>query len=246
MSATNHTTNYNLPQFVGTDKPTWLTDVNGAFSAIDAQMKLNADSASGASSTATTASTNLGNITNLNTTDKTSAVNAINEVNTNLGTVSGVATQAGTDASQAKNEITSLASYLNLNTFEAIATEDMTISGGFIFANTLNHATNSDGSVGKIYGCVYLTCNNANGFTLTIPTNFRPTSPITINGVALCCRRQPNSDIFEMVQYVTMDVATNGNITLTGGGTHYNKTTVFNFGASLLFLKDFGDTPVNN
>ena len=36
MSHTNSTTNYNLPQFVGTDTPGWLTDVNGAMSDIDA------------------------------------------------------------------------------------------------------------------------------------------------------------------------------------------------------------------
>ena len=43
MSSTNHTTNYNLPQFVGSDKPAWLGDVNPAMSAIDTQMKANAD-----------------------------------------------------------------------------------------------------------------------------------------------------------------------------------------------------------
>lgn len=36
MSHTNSTTNYNLPQFLTTDKPAWLTDVNNAFSDIDA------------------------------------------------------------------------------------------------------------------------------------------------------------------------------------------------------------------
>ena len=35
MSHTNSTTNYNLPQFITTDKPAWLTDVNNAYSAID-------------------------------------------------------------------------------------------------------------------------------------------------------------------------------------------------------------------
>ena len=35
MSHTNTTPNYNLPQFVGSDKPAWLTDVNNAMSAID-------------------------------------------------------------------------------------------------------------------------------------------------------------------------------------------------------------------
>ena len=35
MSHTNSTAHYELPQFLGTDKPAWLTDINGAMSAID-------------------------------------------------------------------------------------------------------------------------------------------------------------------------------------------------------------------
>nr|UWI02506.1 MAG: hypothetical protein [Bacteriophage sp.] len=43
MTATNHTKNYNLSQFAGTDRPTWLGDYNGDMSKIDAQLKKNAD-----------------------------------------------------------------------------------------------------------------------------------------------------------------------------------------------------------
>ena len=43
MSSTNHTTNYNLSQFVGSDKPTWLGDYNSDMDKIDTQMKTNAD-----------------------------------------------------------------------------------------------------------------------------------------------------------------------------------------------------------
>lgn len=43
MTATNHTNNYNLSQFVGTDRPTWIGDYNGDMAKIDAQMKANAD-----------------------------------------------------------------------------------------------------------------------------------------------------------------------------------------------------------
>lgn len=50
MSATNHTTNYNLPQFIDSDKPSWLSDVNGAMSTIDAGMQANKVSASEATS----------------------------------------------------------------------------------------------------------------------------------------------------------------------------------------------------
>ena len=35
MAATNRTPSKLLPQFVETDKPTWLGDVNGAFAKID-------------------------------------------------------------------------------------------------------------------------------------------------------------------------------------------------------------------
>lgn len=52
MSFTNKTPNYNLPQWLGTDKPSWLVDVNGAFSSIDKAIKAAADSGSGADATA--------------------------------------------------------------------------------------------------------------------------------------------------------------------------------------------------
>lgn len=52
MSSTNKTTNYNLSQYIGTDKPTYLGDYNGDMLKIDTQMKTNADSASNATSAA--------------------------------------------------------------------------------------------------------------------------------------------------------------------------------------------------
>lgn len=52
MSSTNKTTNYNLSQYIGTDKPTYLGDYNGDMLKIDTQLKTNADSASNATSSA--------------------------------------------------------------------------------------------------------------------------------------------------------------------------------------------------
>lgn len=43
MTATNHTKNYDLSQFAGTDRPTWLGDYNGDMAKIDTQLKQNAD-----------------------------------------------------------------------------------------------------------------------------------------------------------------------------------------------------------
>lgn len=38
MAFTNQTPNYGLPQYIGTDKPSWLVDINGAMSNIDTGM----------------------------------------------------------------------------------------------------------------------------------------------------------------------------------------------------------------
>lgn len=72
MSHTNSTTNYNLPQFLTTDKPAWLTDVNNAYLAIDTAMKNNADAAS----TADTKATNAGEAATTADTKATAAKSA--------------------------------------------------------------------------------------------------------------------------------------------------------------------------
>ena len=43
MGHTNITPNYSLPQFIDSDKPAWLDDINQAYSAIDTALKANAD-----------------------------------------------------------------------------------------------------------------------------------------------------------------------------------------------------------
>ena len=61
MAHTNSTTNYNLPQFVPTDKPAWLTDINGAFASIDTAIDAAKDAADAAQGDATQALTDAGN-----------------------------------------------------------------------------------------------------------------------------------------------------------------------------------------
>ena len=52
MSSTNKTEHYSLPQFIGSDIPTWLGDFNSAMMAIDSGINSAATSASGAATTA--------------------------------------------------------------------------------------------------------------------------------------------------------------------------------------------------
>lgn len=86
MASTNKTTNYKLPQWIETDKPTFLGDLNNAFSTIDTTMKNNADTAELANGNADTALGNsqnalnkIGNLNNLLTSNKTDLVQAIND-----------------------------------------------------------------------------------------------------------------------------------------------------------------------
>ena len=92
MSHTNTTANYNLPQFTGTDKPSWLTDVNGAMTSIDTQMKANADANT---TTAGDLSTLTGRVT--------TAEENITTQGSTLSTVSNVASNASVTASTAND-----------------------------------------------------------------------------------------------------------------------------------------------
>lgn len=93
MSATNATANYELPIFLATDKPAWLTDWNGAMNAIDTAIHTAQATADGAQTTASTATTDIAtinsslstitsNITSLTTTvnGNTGAINTINSL----------------------------------------------------------------------------------------------------------------------------------------------------------------------
>ena len=59
MSHTNSTTNYGLPEFLNSDKPAWMADINTAFATIDTTMKANEDSASQANTDIGTMGLNL-------------------------------------------------------------------------------------------------------------------------------------------------------------------------------------------
>lgn len=131
MASTNKTTNYELSQYIGTDKPTYLTDYNQDMSKIDTgihEAKTEADSNAAA----------IGTLSNLATTAKNNLVAAINEVegatetnadniatnisniatNTNaIGTLSNLNTTAKNNLVAAANEINSKAGNLsNLDT----------------------------------------------------------------------------------------------------------------------------------
>lgn len=124
MAFTNQTTHYGLPQWIGSDKPTYLVDQNNAYQTIDSEI-YNANvtageavtTANGASSTAGAASATAADALSAAQTASTTADNALTEAqtaNTNAQaaqTAAGAAQTAAQAAQEAAagNSITNLA-----------------------------------------------------------------------------------------------------------------------------------------
>ena len=250
MSSTNHTTNYNLPQYVGSDKPAWLGDINPAFSAIDTAMHNNATTAAQGVSDAATANTAAGAA-------QTTADNAA----TAAGTAQTTANQAVAAASTNATKIAALEAKFILTSFTSVHV-DMGTWGN---DNTITLAKNSDGSVFKLYGWSFVhnwggssdlvvTMTAVPGLTgvYGIPTGLYVAAPdeaYTISNCGLTFEgRFPDkctpwsSDIA---------VASNGQIYLFLGDTQTRTTSAgddrrTNWSPCLYFNTNFGDTPTPN
>ena len=122
MGHTNSTANLALPQFIGTDKPTWLSDVNGAFAALDTYAGNNdaalaitdakADTAIGDAASAVTtagnAATTAGNAAATATAANTVAGNALtvaNGINSKVGVLTDLTTTDKSTVVNAINEV---------------------------------------------------------------------------------------------------------------------------------------------
>lgn len=122
MGHTNSTANLALPQFIGTDKPTWLSDVNGAFAAIDTYAGNNdaalaitdakADTAINDAASAVTTATNAANTAGTASTQATNAVtvagNALtvaNGINSKVGVLTDLHTTDKSTVVAAINEV---------------------------------------------------------------------------------------------------------------------------------------------
>lgn len=233
MASTNKTTHYELSQYVGSDKPTYLTDYNNDMSAIDsgiytAQQKADsayslADTADGkadnagltantALTNAGTANTNIGTMANLETTDKTSLVNAINEVEVNI-------------------------EKFNFTSFTPYNADNTTCNNCSITAGSITVATNSDGSIAKIYSDVNIMPTSST-CSIVMNTGLRPTSNISIGA---CGYARNNTTGYMNNCYMT--ISTTGVVSLEINANTGVEHNVLYF-PCLYFMKDFGDQPV--
>lgn len=223
MAYTNKTTNYELPQYVSTDKPTYLVDFNEAMRTIDSAMHTNATNIETNATNITVASNKVGDLSTLETTDKTSTVNAINEVNTKVD----------------NNE-----QYFNIDTFTTISKNDMTMSDPLVtIANgsSLTLATNSDSTLFKLYGKIDVNTNGyENDLSLSFSTSLRPTTAININNAYLGIFYHTDGHIYS-IQSLPIAIATDGTVTISLGHQDILLLQSCILQPCLYFLKDFGD-----
>lgn len=151
FSSTNKTTNYELPQFIGTDKPTWLGDINQAMLDIDTGMHENAtdiatmqsdvESASAAASqasqdvstltsTVNTLSTNVTAVTTTANNAQSTATSALNTANTANGKADTNASNIGNLSNLITDDKTSI-----VNAINEIDTKELGITGNILWTN---------------------------------------------------------------------------------------------------------------
>lgn len=238
MSSTNKTTNYDLSQFVGSDKPAWLADYNQDMSKIDTAMKANADGVTAATGKADTNTSNIGDLTYLSTTAKNTIVAAINEVDSNADTAQNTASTALTNTAANTSQIQALSTYLDINSFNSLT---VTASRGTVSAATnMRSATDSTGKLGKIYGKVVI--NNAAGSDITVTlsdTGLRPSTPITINcGVARTLYKSTGFDGYDVAD---LTINTDGTATFVLPSDSAITETRAYITPYLIFAQNFGD-----
>lgn len=227
MASTNKTTNYELSQFIGTDKPTFLGDYNGDMAKIDAQMKVNADNITSATSTANTASTNASTaLTNANTAQTTAS--------TAQTTASGAQTTANNALAKALQNESDIAKF-NLTDIENFDASKITVSSGTNYFANLQVVTNSDGSVGKVYGHIYFNGNANGAYSASIQTDLRPDTDLTI----MCAGINYSSNLFTLVN---VEIKTTGEVIIRSESLNNIRHNIFLF-PCLYFMQDFGDNP---
>lgn len=247
MSSTNKTTNYELSQFIGSDKPAWLADYNTDMGKIDAGMKANADANTVTDGKADTNATNIGTLANLNTSVKTDLVSAVNEVYTTAGTASGTAQSAAQTAAGAADGVTAINDYLNLTVFTDYNYDDAALQKTAVTTTSgkISIARNRLGTLGKIYGRISGTTTNdwASGkILINVDTGFAPAEDITIAAAGIISSGGQYDVLY--TNPVTVEIKTDGKVEIRFNTTEIgnnNRYTLF-LTPCIYFIKNFGDT----
>ena len=109
MSASQQTTNYNLPKFAGADKPAWLVDFNGAMDLIDSSIKTIEDILTTAQGSIESQGNEISTLEN----DLQNAIDDLTTAQGNISTLSG-------NISTLENELSNLSEDVEQNTSDIL------------------------------------------------------------------------------------------------------------------------------
>ena len=242
MASTNKTANYDLSQYVGTDKPTYLNDYNSDMLKIDegihdAQVKAD----------------EIGDLTNLLTDNKNNIVSAINEVDTHadnnatatatntnaIGTLTNLETTNKNNLVSAINEVNTFKNNFDLNNSTPYAISDLVASNINVDYCDLQLVTNSDNSLYKLYGLITGNVSNVGSSTITIQSDLRPSEEYSVNCAGSFVDLFGNT---YMISPVMFTVKTTGEIVI---GIFNNSTGAKRLilNPCLFFNTSFGDNP---
>lgn len=235
MASTNKTTNYNLSQFIGTDKPAWLSDYNQDMSKIDTGIKNAADTATGADGKADANATAIGTLSNLTTDVKTDLVAAVNEVDSHADTAQVTASNAAAKAIANETAIGKIANTLNINTYLTYTSANATCTNGTLGAGELYVARNADGSLFKVYGNLLVTPTGGTT-TVNLPTSgVSSDTSYTIQGCGFTFYGTGG------IRPVSIDVDNTGTLKVKYTGNAGDGLSAIRLIACLYFNSDFGD-----
>lgn len=145
MGHTNSTPNIGLPQFIGTDKPTWLGDINGAMSTIDTKVG-NIDAA--IATTDAKADNAVADASGAVTT-ATNAVNTAGAASTTATQANNLATQALTVANNTADLCTlQIVPDVNTNKTAIGTLADLTTTAKDNLVDAINEVAQGGGGVG--------------------------------------------------------------------------------------------------
>lgn len=140
MSATNKTTHYELPVFLGSDKPAWLVDWNGAMAAIDAAIYEAYTTAQSASTAASSVASDLATLSGTVSTQGTSISTLTDTLTTLVGTVNTITSLIGNGVPTTTDKTIIGA----INEINAKIPEGGTTAAGVSYDNTASGLTADD------------------------------------------------------------------------------------------------------
>lgn len=226
MSATNETPNYQLPQYIGSDVPSYLGDFNSAMLKIDTAIKGVDNKATSAESSVATANSNATQALENSETAQTTAETAQATATSAQSTANSANTTAGTAKSTADTALETAQSALQTaNTANAIANKTNTDIENWVVPSSIGaNGANVRISRNKKLGLLGIACRVLNGqgstsgstTTIgTLPSGMRPSSVRTIYGGAMIIYS-------DSVISRDLTINTNGTITVPVGNDFSN------------------------